>query len=394
MQLENMHVVVCVTGGIAAYKSVIFIRELIKAKAEVRVVMTKTAATFVTPLTFKTISRNKVYYEDSEQQGIVDHVELAKWADIAVVIPATANTIGKLANGIADNFTTTFLIAMDCPKFIIPAMNDKMYDNKAVQRNLKQLVIDGYQVLEPDTGFLAEGYDAKGRMPEPETVFNWISSFITDKQDLKGKKIVVTAGHTIETIDPVRYITNHSSGKMGFAVARNAVQRGADVILISGPTHLKNDTGAKLVTVKTTEQMYEAVKKSYVDADIVVMSAAVSDYHVIRPAKQKIKKTGSKLTIELEKNIDILKQLGQEKGMQKLVGFAAETQNLLENGQQKLLKKNLDLMVANDVSRSDIGFGSDENQVIFMRPNKENINSPKTNKDEIAKMIFDLITEE
>ncbi|MFT8424101.1 MAG: bifunctional phosphopantothenoylcysteine decarboxylase/phosphopantothenate--cysteine ligase CoaBC [Liquorilactobacillus sp.] len=392
--MKNMHVAVCVTGGIAAYKAVIFIRKLIKANAEVKVIMTEEAATFVTPLTFKTISRNQVYYENSQQQGIVEHVELAKWTDIAVIIPATANTIGKLANGIADNFATTCLIAMNCPKFIVPAMNDKMYDNQAVQRNLKQLIEDGYHMLEPDTGFLAEGYDGKGRMPEPDTIFKWVSDIIANKQDLKGKRVVVTAGHTIEAIDPVRYITNHSSGKMGFAVARNAVQRGADVTLISGPSHLINDTGARLIAIRTTAQMYEAVKERYSDADIVIMSAAVADYHVIQPAKQKIKKTGKRLTLELEKNIDILKKLGQEKKAQKLVGFAAETQNLLENGQQKLINKNLDLLVANDVSRSDIGFGSDENEVIFMRPSKENINSPKTNKDDIAKMIFDLITED
>ncbi|WP_056990203.1 bifunctional phosphopantothenoylcysteine decarboxylase/phosphopantothenate--cysteine ligase CoaBC [Liquorilactobacillus mali] len=392
--MENMHVAVCVTGGIAAYKAVIFIRKLIKEKAEVKVVMTEEAASFVTPLTFKTISRNNVYCEMGQQQGIVDHVELAKWADIAVVIPATANTVGKIANGIADNFATTCLIAMDCPKFIVPAMNDKMYDNEAVQRNLQQLNEDGYQVLEPDTGFLAEGYDAKGRMPEPDAIFKWISDFISNKQDLKGKKVVVTAGHTIEAIDPVRYITNHSSGKMGFAVARDAVRRGADVILISGPTHLANDTGAELVSVRTTAQMYKAVEEQYLDSDIVIMAAAVADYHVLRPSKQKIKKTGSKLTLELEKNIDILKELGQKKKAQKLIGFAAETQNLLENGQQKLISKNLDLIVANDVSRSDIGFGSDENEVVFMRPGKENINSPKTDKNDIAKMIFDLITED
>lgn len=391
--MKNLHIVVYVTGGIAAYKSIIFVRELIKNGAEVKVVMTKMATSFVTPLTFRTISHNEVYYDEGRQLGIVEHVELSMWADIAIIIPATANVIGKLANGIADDFATTALLAMNCPRFLVPSMNDVMYENSAMQRNLQQLEDDGYKVLEPSIGFLAEGYEAKGRMQEPEVVFKWLKANILQErvQDLIGKKVIVTAGHTVEEIDPVRYITNHSTGKMGYAVAREAVKRGADVILISGPTNLANDTGAKLISIKTTGQMYQIIKKYYETSDIVIMAAAVADYHVKTPAKQKIKKNENELVLRLEKNIDILNELGKEKKQQKLVGFAAETQDLIKNAQQKLVKKNLDMIVANDVSRKDIGFGTDDNEVTFIRPNKKIISSPKTDKNDISKMIFDLI---
>ncbi|KRM90690.1 bifunctional phosphopantothenoylcysteine decarboxylase/phosphopantothenate--cysteine ligase CoaBC [Liquorilactobacillus cacaonum] len=391
--MKNLHIVVYVTGGIAAYKSIIFVRELIKNGAEVKVVMTKMATSFVTPLTFRTISHNEVYYDEGRQLGIVEHVELSMWADIAIIIPATANVIGKLANGIADDFATTALLAMNCPRFLVPSMNDVMYENSAMQRNLQQLENDGYKVLEPSIGFLAEGYEAKGRMQEPEVVFKWLKANILQErvQDLIGKKVIVTAGHTVEEIDPVRYITNHSTGKMGYAVAREAVKRGADVILISGPTNLANDTGAKLISIKTTGQMYQIIKKYYETSDIVIMAAAVADYHVKTPAKQKIKKNENELVLRLEKNIDILNELGKEKKQQKLVGFAAETQDLIKNAQQKLVKKNLDMIVANDVSRKDIGFGTDDNEVTFIRPNKKIISSPKTDKNDISKMIFDLI---
>lgn len=287
--MKNLHIVVYVTGGIAAYKSIIFVRELIKNGAEVKVVMTKMATSFVTPLTFRTISHNEVYYDEGRQLGIVEHVELSMWADIAIIIPATANVIGKLANGIADDFATTALLAMNCPRFLVPSMNDVMYENSAMQRNLQQLEDDGYKVLEPSIGFLAEGYEAKGRMQEPEVVFKWLKANILQErvQDLIGKKVIVTAGHTVEEIDPVRYITNHSTGKMGYAVAREAVKRGADVILISGPTNLANDTGAKLISIKTTGQMYQIIKKYYETSDIVIMAAAVADYHVKTPAKTK-----------------------------------------------------------------------------------------------------------
>lgn len=392
--VKNLHVAVYVTGGIAAYKAAFFVRELIKKGAHVKVALTRSAEGFITPLTFGTLSRNHVYTDQEKNDGIVPHIELSDWSDIAVVIPATANIIAKMTSGIADDFTTSALLASSCPKFVIPAMNEKMYFNPATQRNLAQLHKDSVFVLEPDSGFLAEGYEGKGRLPKISRIVSWIEKKVQNfslKQDLYGKKILITAGRTVEPIDPVRYITNHSTGKMGFALAKNAVARGGKVILVAGPTDLKIETGATLIQVQTTAQMDEVVEHYFSEMDIVIMAAAVSDYRVEKPAAQKIKKHSEKMSLSLIKNPDILLKLGTKKQKQLLVGFAAETQHLLSNATKKMKEKNVDLLVANDVSRSDIGFGSDQNEVTFLQPDKKPRLIKKTSKEEIAEKIFDML---
>ncbi|MCC7665628.1 bifunctional phosphopantothenoylcysteine decarboxylase/phosphopantothenate--cysteine ligase CoaBC [Liquorilactobacillus satsumensis] len=392
--MKNQHVAVYVTGGIAAYKAAFFVREMIKKGAQVKVALTKSACAFVTPLTFQTLSQNPVYIDGENSAEIVPHIELAVWSDLAVVIPATANLIAKMATGIADDFVSSALLASACPKFVVPAMNDQMYYNPATQRNLKQLMEDGICVLEPATGFLAEGYTGKGRLPEIEQVVEWLTfnyTRISQKQDLKNKQVLITAGGTIEPLDPVRYLTNRSSGKMGYALAENALLRGATVILISAPTQLKPPFGAKVIAVQTALEMAKAVETYYSKMDIVIMAAAVSDYRAAKPAAQKIKKKDTTLALQLVENPDILLGLGAKKKQQLLVGFAAETQQLVQNAAKKMVKKRVDLLVANDVSRSDIGFGSNQNEVTFLRPHQKPLLVKKTTKEEIAAQIFDVL---
>ncbi|KRL00710.1 phosphopantothenoylcysteine decarboxylase phosphopantothenate-cysteine ligase [Liquorilactobacillus capillatus DSM 19910] len=386
------------TGGIAAYKAAYFIRTLIKNGAQVRVAMTKAAANFITPMTLQTLSRHRVYTDETliYDDEIVPHIELADWSEIAIVIPATANIIAKIANGIADDFVTSTLLASACPKFVVPAMNEKMLTNKATQRNMERLQADGIHILEPEMGFLAEGYDGKGRLPATEVIFKWLTQKMLQEKtsagrDLKGKRVLITAGKTIEIIDPVRYITNRSTGKMGYALAQIASERGAEVTLISGPTNLLPPIDVNFIAVKTTAEMAEQVKRYFEKMDIVIMAAAVADYRVEKPATQKIKKNSPNLELKLVKNIDILKSLGQLKTKQFLVGFAAETQNLLENATKKMREKNVDLLVANDVSRQDIGFGSDQNEVTFLRPENKPLLIRKNSKKEIAVQLFDCI---
>ena len=392
--MKNKHVAVYITGGIAAYKAAYFVRALVKEGAQVKVAMTKAATDFITPMTLKTLSRNRVYTDEMlAYDEIVPHIEIADWSDEAVIIPATANVIAKMAHGLADDFVTSALLASDCPKFVVPAMNEKMLNNEATVRNIECLKSDDINVLEPDVGFLAEGYEGKGRLPATTAILEWINqkSKHAALDDMRGKRVLITAGKTVEAIDPVRYITNHSTGKMGYALAQEAVERGAEVTLISGPTDLPKVPKAKFIPINTTSEMAKEVNHCFEQVDIVVMAAAVSDYRVEKPATQKIKKKSDTLEMKLIKNVDILKGLGRKKEKQILVGFAAETQNLRENAARKMQEKNLDLLIANDVSRRDIGFGSDQNEVLFLRPGHEPLLIGKNDKKKIAQRVFDCI---
>ena len=392
--MENKKIAVYLTGGIACYKAVNVIRELIKQKAKVKVAMTKSAQKMITPLTLAALSQNPVYtdFEMPSQNDLVPHISLADWSDLALVIPASANIIAKMANGIADDFVSTALLATNSPKFVIPAMNDKMLSNPATVRNLKTLKADGIKIMEPAYGFLAEGYAGKGRMPEPKDIILWLNQQLISKNDFCNKKVVVSAAGTIEKIDPVRYLTNFSSGKMGYALAKEASKRGAKVVLVSGPSNLAKPDNVTFRQVKTTKQMQQAVEEEFITADIVIMAAAVADYRVKKQTDQKIKKQTEVLTLELVKNPDILKELGQKKQQQILVGFAAETQDVLANGQKKVQAKNLDMLVANDVSRKDIGFGTKENEVTLLFPNKAPKPLAKADKNQVAAWILDEIT--
>lgn len=394
MTLENKKIGLIVTGGIAAYKSLGLVRSMVKQGAEVRVVMTNAATKFVTPLSFETLSKNNVLtdlFSEKESEHVA-HIEFADWADLMVVAPATANMIAKMANGIADDFASTTLLATEAPKVVVPAMNEHMLMNPAMQRNLRLLEQDSVQVIEPETGFLAEGYSGKGRFPELETIMSVVNANFSDKdKPLKGKNILVTAGGTQERIDPVRFIGNDSSGKMGFAIAIEAQKLGANVTLVSGVSKLPDPVGITTIRVKTAIELSEAITRHFAEQNILIMAAAVSDYRVQNVADQKIKKDEDTLTLTLEKNPDILKQLGKIKQNQYLVGFAAETQNGLINAQEKLEKKNLNLLVLNDVSNAAIGFNSNENEVTLLRPQMENIFIKQTSKKQIARELLNVV---
>ncbi|KRK46500.1 bifunctional phosphopantothenoylcysteine decarboxylase/phosphopantothenate--cysteine ligase CoaBC [Dellaglioa algida] len=394
MTLENKKIGLIVTGGIAAYKSLGLVRSMVKQGAEVRVVMTNAATKFVTPLSFETLSKNNVLtdlFSEKESEHVA-HIEFADWADLLVVAPATANMIAKMANGIADDFASTTLLATEAPKVVVPAMNEHMLMNPAMQRNLRLLEQDSVQVIEPETGFLAEGYSGKGRFPELETIMAVVNANFSDKdKPLKGKNILVTAGGTQERIDPVRFIGNDSSGKMGFAIAIEAQKLGANVTLVSGVSKLPDPVGITTIRVKTAIELSEAITRRFAEQNILIMAAAVSDYRVQNVADQKIKKDEDTLTLTLEKNPDILKQLGKIKQNQYLVGFAAETQNGLINAQEKLEKKNLNLLVLNDVSNAAIGFNSNENEVTLLRPQMENIFIKQTSKKQIAGELLNVV---
>ncbi|MHC9536866.1 bifunctional phosphopantothenoylcysteine decarboxylase/phosphopantothenate--cysteine ligase CoaBC [Dellaglioa sp. BT-FLS60] len=394
MTLENKKIGIVVTGGIAAYKSLELVRALIKQGAAVRVAMTDAATEFMTPLSFKTLSKNKVLTDlfSTQESEHVAHIEFADWVDVMVIAPATANMIAKMANGIADDFVSTAILATEATKVVVPAMNEHMLMNPATQRNLKLLEQDNVQIIEPETGFLAEGYSGKGRFPELATIMSVINANFEDSiQPLKGQNVLVTAGGTQERIDPVRFIGNDSSGKMGFAIAIEARKLGANVTLISGVSQLPDPVGVETIRVKTAVALSEAINSRFDKQNILIMAAAVSDYRVQTVADQKIKKSADTLTLTLEKNPDILKHLGEIKQKQYLVGFAAETQNGLVNAQEKLEKKNLDLLVLNDVSNSAIGFNSNENEVTLLRPQMENKFIKQTSKNQIAKDLLEVI---
>ena len=394
--LNQKKVAVYVTGGIAAYKALLFVRLLIKEGAQVKVAMTQSACQFVSPLTFQVLTKEKVMVDtfDENDSSVVQHIHFADWTEVAIVIPATANTIAKMANGIADNFVTSALLATIAPKVIVPAMNEHMWENPATLRNCTQLQKDGVIMIEPSEGFLAEGYSGKGRLPEPEDVLQQIKELNLveeEEKSLLGKKVLITAGGTKERIDPVRYISNDSSGKMGYALADDAIKKGAEVVLISATTTLPVPNGVKIEYVESAREMQEKVLNHFSSVDIAIMVAAVSDYRVKEPATQKMKKTDDKdeITLTLVKNPDILKQLGSlKKEGQTVIGFAAETHQVIEFAKQKLVKKNVDFIIANDVSDQSIGFGADMHQVTILSKTGQEILLPKVSKHLLAKEIW------
>lgn len=368
--LEGKKIVLGVTGGIAAYKAVELVSRLRKKGVEVRVVMTEHAQKFVTALTFKEISGNKVATTmwDSNPEYNVEHIALANWADAFIVAPATANILAKMANGIADDLLSTTLLAAQAPIVVCPAMNTGMYLNPITQENIVKLEEHGITVMPPASGLLACGTSGPGRLPEPVDIVNFMENFFAKCEgDLRGLKVLVTAAGTREPIDPVRFVGNRSSGKMGYAVADQAAKRGAKVLLVTGPSALQPPANVKTVKVETTREMLDAVLAAYPDVDIVIKAAAVADYRPHDVADQKIKKKNDDaMVVVMDKNPDILKTLGQNKTHQVLIGFAAETQNLIANATEKVNKKNLDMIVANDVSAAGAGFNSDTNIVKFL----------------------------
>lgn len=392
MNLKGKNILIGVTGGIAAFKIVSVASQLKKLGANVRVVMTRAAAEFVAPRTFQEITNNPVSVEmfAGTINFHVEHVALANFADLVLVAPATANFLAKAAHGIADDLLTTTILATPAPLMIVPSMNTRMLEHPATRENLRILRERGVSIIESAEGELACGVVGKGRLPEPEEICARVVDFFADKK-LLGKRILVTAGGTIEPIDPVRYICNRSSGRMGFEVAKAANRHGADVILVCGNSSLDAPAGVKFVKVETAEQMREAVLAEFDSVDAVIMAAAVSDYRVKEVAAQKIKKSAQSLTLELVKNPDILKELGQRKSAQVLVGFAAETQNVIEYARGKLVEKNLDFIVANDVTAEGAGFAVNTNIASVIMWNGEVTNFPKMTKSELAEKIIESI---
>ncbi|MGG1292454.1 bifunctional phosphopantothenoylcysteine decarboxylase/phosphopantothenate--cysteine ligase CoaBC [Bacillus smithii] len=390
--LKGKNILLCVTGGIAVYKAVALTSKLTQAGASVKVIMSNGAQKFVTPLTFQALSRNDVYTDtfDEKHPESIAHIDLADWADLVLVAPATANIIGKLANGIADDMISTTLLAATAPVWIAPAMNVHMYDHPAVKRNIERLQSYGYQFVEPNEGYLACGYVGKGRMEEPENIVKLISSYWEKEknQPLKGKKIVITAGPTREILDPVRFFSNRSSGKMGYALAEEAHQLGADVTLISGPVSLNPPIGVNVKYIENAEEMYDAVLEEFPSADIVIKSAAVADYRPKQVSNEKMKKQDGDLIIQMERTKDILKTLGERKDHQFLVGFAAETSNLDEYAMSKLKRKNADMIIANNVNEKGAGFEEDTNIVTIYKKDGSNKRLGLMSKKELAKEIF------
>lgn len=392
--LKGKHIVVGVTAGIAAYKAVELVSRLYKAGAEVKVVMTRNATKFVSPLVFGEISKHKVAVEmfENVQDWNVEHIAYATWADAYVIAPATANMIAKMAYGIADDMLSTQLLATTAPVFVCPAMNSNMYAHPTVQENLATLRGRGIYVLEPDSGLLACGVEGKGRLPDPQKIMDWVDFHLGKTGLLQGKTVIVSAGGTQEAIDPVRYITNRSSGKMGYAVALKAAQAGAKTILVSAPTDLAVPIGVERIIVCSATEMKEAIDSHYDSADAVIMAAAVADYRVAEVADNKIKKQET-MTLELVKNPDILASLGERKQQQKLIGFAAETQDVITYGKEKVRKKNLDMLVANDVSKSNAGFDVDTNEVTFIYPGDQIVSLPNMSKLDVAERIIQALAD-
>ncbi|WP_019391763.1 bifunctional phosphopantothenoylcysteine decarboxylase/phosphopantothenate--cysteine ligase CoaBC [Priestia filamentosa] len=390
--MEGKRIVLGVSGGIAAYKAAALTSKLIQSGAEVRVIMTESATKFITPLTFQALSRNHVYTDTflEEDPTVISHIDVADWADLIIVAPATANTIGKLANGLGDDMLTTTLLATTAPVWIAPAMNVHMYDNKAVQRNIMTLYNDGYRFIEPSAGYLACGYIGRGRLEEPEKIVELVKEHFAPKKEqlLVGEKIVITAGPTRENIDPVRFFSNRSTGKMGYALAQAAKDLGADVTLISGPTNLTPPTGVTFVEVESAANMLDAVMNVFNDASVVIKSAAVADYHPKVTFGQKMKKKDGDLAIEMERTTDILKTLGQKKDGQLLVGFAAETEHVEEYAMKKLQTKNADLIVANNVSTEGAGFGGDTNIVTLFYKDGHHQDLPLLSKKDVSERIM------
>lgn len=393
--LKGKTVVLAVSGSIAAYKIASLASALGKLHADVQVLMTQNATNFINPITFETLTGNKCLVDtfDRNFQYSVEHVALAKRADVVLVAPASANVIGKIANGIADDMLTTTVMACKCKKIISPAMNTQMFENPIVQDNLKKLERYGYEVIQPAVGLLACKDVGAGKMPEPETLLEYILREVAYEKDLKGKNILVTAGPTQEPIDPVRYLTNHSSGKMGYAIAKVCSMRGADVTLVSGKTAIKPPLFVNVVPVTTARDMYEAVTSRFDQQDIVIKAAAVADYRPKTISDQKVKKADGELSIEMERTDDILKYLGEHKREdQFLCGFSMETEHMLENSRKKLEKKNLDMIVANNVKVEGAGFAGDTNIVTLITKDDET-QLPLLSKEETAVEIMNKILE-
>ncbi len=395
MTLTGKQIVLGVTGSIAAYKAVLLLRELTSRGAEVTVVMSANAEHFVGALTFRTLSGRPVLSSlfDPQSEEAVEHVALAERADVFVVAPATANLLAKAAHGIADDFLTTLLLATRCPVVMAPAMDGGMWDHAAVQANVATLRERGVTVLEPEAGALASGLSGRGRLPEVPTLVEAVERALTPQRDLAGERMLVTSGPTREPIDPVRYLSNRSSGKMGHAVAAAALRRGAEVVLISGPTTLQPPPGAVYVPVQTAEEMREAALQHLASASVVIKAAAVADYRVERPSATKIKSGGKDegLTLDLVANPDILKELAQRKGGAFLVGFAAETNDVRAHAADKLRAKGVDLLVVNDVSQQGIGFDAEDNQVLLLDRWGGALELPRMSKLEVAHAILDRI---
>ena len=394
--LENKNILLGVTGGIAAYKIATLASMLKKQKANVKVIMTENSTQFITPMTFETLTANKVYTDtfDRNFEFKVDHIELGKWADVFLIAPASADVIGKLANGIADDMLTTTALAMRCPIVVSPAMNTTMYENKIVKHNMMKLRTYGMEVILPASGYLACGDTGAGKMPEPEVLLEYIKKSLYSEKDLAGKKVCVSAGPTREAIDPVRYISNNSTGKMGVEIAKMAAYRGAKVTLVIGPSDEFVPDFINRVDIKSAEDMYDEIMKISDSQDIIIKAAAVADYTPAKYSDEKIKKKDNELSIELSRTKDILKELGERKKenskKQFLCGFSMETENMEENSKKKLKSKNVDMIVANNVKVEGAGFGTDTNVVTIYTKDKEII-LDKLSKLEVAKKIFDEI---
>ena len=394
MALKGKKILLAISGGIAAYKMNYLVRDFVKKGAEVKVILTPSAENFVTKVTLSTISKNAVYSDFYDQNGTWNsHVELALWADVLLVAPCTANTLAKMVHGICDNLVIATYMSAKCPVFIAPAMDLDMYAHPSTKENLEKAERFGHHIIPAEFGELASGLEGQGRLAEPETILQKIEDFFTQNQskNLEGKTVLITAGPTYEAIDPVRFIGNHSSGKMGFSLAEEAVKRGAKVILISGPTSQKtSNKNIEIHRITSAKEMYDEVFKYYEKVDIAIASAAVADYAPKIVAKEKIKKSEEEFTIELVKNPDILKTMGEKKTHQFLVGFALETQNEEENAKSKLQKKNLDMIVLNSLRDEGAGFQKDTNKVKILTHSEQKEFSLKS-KDEVAKDILDFV---
>ena len=393
--LKEKTVLLGVTGSIAAYKIASLASALKKLHADVHVMMTQNATNFINPITFESLTGNKCLVDtfDRNFQFQVEHVSIAKKADVVMIAPASANVIGKLAHGIADDMLTTTVMACKCKKYISPAMNTNMFENPIVQDNLKTLEHYGYEVIQPASGYLACGDTGAGKMPEPETLLAYIEKEIAREKDLQGKKILVTAGPTQEAIDPVRYITNHSSGKMGYAIAKAAMLRGAEVTLVSGRTAIEAPLFVNVVPIVTAKDMFEAVTGISNEQDIIIKAAAVADYRPAVVSSEKVKKKEGQMSIELERTDDILKYLGENKREgQFLCGFSMETQNMISNSRAKLERKNLDMVAANNVKEAGAGFQGDTN-VLTLITQKEETSLPLMSKEDAANKLLDKILE-
>ncbi len=395
MDLTGKTAVLAVTGSIAAYKMANVARMLKKAGCRVHVLMTQNATQFINPVTFETLTENKCLIDtfDRNFQYSVEHVALAKQADVVLIAPASANVIGKIANGIADDMLTTTVMACPCKKIVAPAMNHNMFHNPIVQDNLKKLASYGYEIIAPDHGMLANGDMGDGRMPEESVLFEYVVREIACEKDLKGKKVLVTAGATREAIDPVRFITNHSSGKMGFAVARASMLRGADVTVVAAHTDVEPPMFLNIVSVESAEDMFREVTKRQEESDVIIKAAAVSDYTPVTVYDSKVKKSGDDMKIELKRTKDILKYLGEHKRAgQFLCGFSMETDNVLENSRKKLASKNCDMICANSLRTEGAGFGTDTNVLTLITRDRE-IELEKMSKEDAAHRILDVILE-